>query len=63
MRRPRLWLALALLLVGLIWIGQGGGAIRGSFMSGSPFWAVVGLVLVGIAVFLFRREARLPKDR
>jgi hypothetical protein len=33
-------------LVGLVWIGQGAGAIPGSFMSGDPFWAAAGLALV-----------------
>jgi len=46
MRRSRLLVAVILLLVGLFWIGQGSGMIAGSAMSGSSFWAVVGIVLV-----------------
>ena len=34
----------ALLIAGAIWLGQGLGAIGGSFMTGSTFWAVVGAV-------------------
>ena len=28
--------------VGLVWIGQGTGRIKGSFMTGEVFWAEVG---------------------
>lgn len=35
------------LLAGLVWMGQGVGLIRGSFMSGDPLWAVIGAVLSG----------------
>lgn len=37
------------LLAGLVWMGQGVGLIRGSFMSGDPLWAVIGAVLSGSA--------------
>ena len=59
MRMPRLVVALFLSLVGLVWIGQGIGLIGGSVMSGSPFWAAVGIVLIGIAVAIVVRERRL----
>jgi uncharacterized membrane protein YhhN len=35
-----------LFLAGVVWIGQGAGAITGSSMTGSTFWAVVGAVCV-----------------
>jgi len=38
--------AALLALVGLIFIGQGLGYIGGSGMTGQPFWAVVGVVLL-----------------
>ena len=46
------WPLIALLAaVGLVWLGQGIGLIGGSFMSGEPFWAIVGAVmLLGAAV-------------
>ena len=46
------WPLIALLAaVGLVWLGQGIGLIGGSVMSGEPFWAIVGAVmLVGAAV-------------
>ncbi|MGH7876234.1 MAG: hypothetical protein ACRENM_01015 [Candidatus Dormibacteraceae bacterium] len=44
--------AVLLVLVGLIWIGQGVGVIKGSFMTGQSRWAVIGAiaVLLGLAV-------------
>ena len=41
--------------VGLLWIGQGTGQIKGSFMTGEIFWAEAGALCVAaggvIAVF------------
>jgi len=61
MQRTR-WIVIAVLvLVGLVWIGQGSGLLQGSsFMVGDPFWAVAGAALVVAAVVLagwtFRRR-------
>jgi len=48
-------------LLGLVWLGQGVGLIKGSFMTGSGLWAGIGAVLVvaSVAVFFwaFRRQA------
>jgi hypothetical protein len=45
--RARWLIALALALVGLIWIAQGTGMLGGTGgMNGSTFWAAVGAVLV-----------------
>ena len=49
-------------LLGLVWIGQGVGLIRGSFMTGDPKWAVIGAVLLvaaaaGVYWTLRRRPA------
>lgn len=44
----RILLVLALLL-GLVWIGQGIGLIKGSFMTGDPTWAVIGAIVGGVA--------------
>jgi len=38
-----------LALVGLLWFLQGIGLIGGSFMTGQPVWAVIGLVLLTLA--------------
>lgn len=58
MRPTRLVLALVIALAGLVWLGQGLGFIPGSFMTGSLFWAVVGAVLVGLAVVIVAAERR-----
>lgn len=50
--RIRLLLGLLLVLVGLVWIGQGIGLIGNSFMSGDPAWAVIGLFTLGIGMVL-----------
>ena len=53
MQRTR-WVVIAVLvLVGLVWIGQGTGLLQGSsFMVGDPFWAYVGIALVVAGVLL-----------
>ncbi len=38
-----------LALVGLLWFLQGIGVVGGSFMTGQPVWAVIGLVLLALA--------------
>ncbi len=58
--RARSLIAAVLILVGLVWIGQGSGIIRGSgFMADDMRWAAVGAVLlvigVGVAVSAIRR--------
>lgn len=62
MRRSRLVIAIILGLVGLAWIGQGLDIIKGSGMSGTSFWAFVGVVLIAIAVVIVVRERRLPSE-
>lgn len=56
MRSSRIIVAAALVLVGLLWIGQGTGRIAGSAMSGVSFWAVAGVVLVVLAAAVVARE-------
>ncbi len=63
MRASRLIIALLVALVGLAWIGQGSGIIGGSAMSGSSFWAIVGLVLIVVAGVIAAREWRLSTSR
>ena len=36
-----------LVLIGLVWIGQGLGFVKGSFMTGNMMWAWIG---VGVAI-------------
>ena len=49
--------------VGIVWILQGIGVLGGSFMSGAPIWAVIGLLLTALGAGLlngarkYRRRA------
>ena len=59
--RGRMILAMALVAVGLVWIGQGIGLLRGSsFMVDDVRWATLGAVAVvlGAVVALSARRAR-----
>jgi hypothetical protein len=58
MRGSRLVLVAVLALVGGVWVGQGLGFIGGSFMTGSPFWAIVGAGLLVLAAALVIAERR-----
>jgi hypothetical protein len=40
------------ILVGAVWIGQGAGFIKGSFMTGSRTWLAIGLLCLVVGVFL-----------
>jgi hypothetical protein len=62
MRPTRLVLAVVLALVGAVWVGQGIGVIPGSVMTGDPFWAVVGAVLLmGAALLVVLEGRRRPR--
>jgi hypothetical protein len=58
-RAALLGVAVILFLPGVVFTGQGLGYIPGSFMTGSRFWAVVGILLLltsgGLAVLAARR--------
>lgn len=58
MRTTRLVISLVLALLGLVWMGQGIGLIGGSFMTGQPFWAVVGAACVAVAAALVVLDRR-----
>ena len=49
-----------LLLVGAVWIGQGLGYIKGSFMTGAMQWFWIGLAcaVVGVALLVFSARRR-----
>jgi hypothetical protein len=44
--------ALLMLLTGSVWIGQGLGYIKGSFMTGDMHWFWIGVVLVVVGLTL-----------
>jgi hypothetical protein len=53
-------IAAALVLAGLLFIGQGLGFVGGSVMSGQPIYAVLGLVLVVVGAALAWNTRRKP---
>lgn len=46
MKSGILVLAVLLFLVGLVWMGQGLGYVKGSFMTGQMLWFWIGLACV-----------------
>ena len=48
-------------LLGLVWLGQGMGFIKGSFMTGSGLWAGIGAVLVAASVATLIWAFRRPR--
>jgi hypothetical protein len=61
--RTRLIVALALVAVGLVWVGQGLGLLRGSsFMVNDVRWAVVGALLIVAGVAIAVSARRRPPD-
>jgi len=47
-----------LLVIGIVWFGQGIGAIGGSFMTGEAVWAVIGAIAVLFGLVLIRGVVR-----
>jgi hypothetical protein len=56
-------LGLALLFFGVVWTLQGANLLGGSFMTGSPRWLVIGLVLVIAAVLLLVQSVLMARRR
>jgi len=51
--RTRMIITVGLVVVGLVWIGQGTGLLAGSsFMVGDARWAVIGVAMVAVGVVL-----------
>ena len=52
MKAGAIVLAVLMLLTGGVWIGQGLGYIKGSFMTGDMHWFWIGVALVVVGVVL-----------
>lgn len=50
-----------MLLLGLLWIGQGVNLIPGSFMTGDPQWALIGTVVAVVAVVILVSNRRASR--
>ena len=48
-----------MVLVGAVWLLQGVGILPGSFMTGQPFWAIMGVVLLAVGGLLVLAGFRL----
>lgn len=57
-RVVRAVIGVLLLVVGLVWLFQGVGTLRGSVMTGSPLWAWVGGACIVVAAVLLFGLAR-----
>ena len=51
-----------LVLTGVVWLGQGLDLIKGSSMTGSTFWAVVGAVCIACGLGLLSWPWRQAGD-
>ena len=60
-RRLALIPAVILVLAGLVWILQGTGVMKGSSMSGSPIWEVIGFVFVILGLGVGRFGLSRPR--
>ena len=60
MDRSRLILPIVLVAVGIVWVAQGMGVLRGgSFMVGDPRWALAGVALALFGAWLaWRRRSQ-----
>jgi F0F1-type ATP synthase assembly protein I len=50
-------------LVGGVWIGQGAGVIKESFMTGSSTWLAIGLLCLVVGLFLIFLSLRRRSGR
>lgn len=63
MIRSRTILAIILIALGLVWVGQGTGLLKGtSFMVGDPKWAIIGAVSVVSGLALGALELRRSRQ-
>jgi hypothetical protein len=51
-----------LAVTGVVWIGQGLDLIKGSFMTGSTFWAAVGALCLAGGLGLLGWPWRRPRE-
>ncbi|TMC10689.1 MAG: hypothetical protein E6J29_11130 [Chloroflexi bacterium] len=58
MKNSSLTFGVLLLLLGGVWMGQGLGYVKGSFMTGERFWFWVGLgcAVVGVGLLVVARR-------
>lgn len=52
---------LVMMAIGLVWLLQGVGVMNGSVMSGNALWAVLGLVVLAVGLFVLQRAINRAK--
>ena len=63
MHRRRAVLSIVLVALGLVWVGQGTGLLKGgSFMVGDPRWAVAGGIALALGIILIAAARRDTAD-
>ena len=64
MKNSSLTFGVLLLLLGGVWMGQGLGYVKGSFMTGERFWFWVGLgcAVVGVGLLVVAWGRRRPTN-
>ena len=60
---PWLVVGIVLILVGLVWTLQGLDVLRGSVMSGSTLWGIVGPIVLIIGIVLVVYSAVISRRR
>ena len=65
MRWVLIVVGLLLALIGVVWTLQGVGILLGSFMTGQPFWATMGLLalICGLVLLYVGARRRAPGPR
>ena len=63
MRAALAVLGVLLILIGLVWIGQGLGFVKGSFMTGAMLWAWIGVGTALVGAGLVSAATRLQLRR
>jgi hypothetical protein len=56
--RLRIIGGIILVLLGVVWIGQGVNLLPGSFMSGQAIWGLIGVVVALVGAWLLWTTAR-----
>lgn len=56
-------IAVLLVLLGVVWMGQGLGFIKGSFMTGQGMWAWIGAAVIVVGAALGAASLRMKPHR